>query len=276
MKRILVPSDFSACADNALQFAFSLAKDSGAEVFVLHSFYPAASADMGYYNTFMLEEYLRVKEKTLEEKISVFRNNALYSSVKCSASVEYGFPVQSICDAADSHDADLVVMGTTGASGIKEMIMGSTAGSVIVKSRVPVLALPVNATYENVGSDFLLSTDFNLLLNTKSREVLREMIALKNASLTILHQVTDHDTRKKVDTGEIILDILFHDVKHSFDFLDGNDLNKALNEYIDKKGGSLICMVSHHHGFFEKLFFKSMSRDVAHHTRLPLLVLQEK
>jgi nucleotide-binding universal stress UspA family protein len=276
MKRILVPSDFSACADNALLFAFNLAKDTGAEILLLHSYYPAASADMGYYNTFMLEEYLRIKEKSLVEKLQAYKADPNFATVEAQSLVEYGFPAQSVCEAAVSHDADIIVMGTTGASGLKEIIMGSTTGSVVTKSKVPVLALPVGSSYDQLGSDFVFSTDFKLLLNTKSKEVFHELIELKKAKLTILHQVDDDDTRKKVETGEIVMSILFHDVDHTFDFLDGSDLSKSLNEYIDKNGGSLLCLVSHQHGFFEKLFFKSLSREVAHHTRIPLLVLQEK
>lgn len=276
MKRILVPTDFSGCADGALKFAFELARDAGAEIVLLHSYYPAASADMGYYNTFMLEEYLKIKEKSLQEKLQTYKADPNFAAVEARSMVEYGFPAQSICESAVNQDADLIVMGTTGASGLKEIIMGSTAGNVVVKSKVPVLALPVGSEYSQLGSDFIFSTDFKMLLNAKSKEVLGEIIALKKAKLTILHQVDDTDTRKKIETGEIVMGILFHDVEHTFDFLDGSDLSQSLNDYVDKHGGSLLCLVSHQHGFFEKLFFRSMSREVAHHTKIPLLILQEK
>jgi len=140
IKRILCPVDFSETSDYALEYALDLARRLGASLSLLHVCQlPAHPLDAG--DMFPLEEfeseYVTRFGKQLDELVEKYSGQG----VELSGNIATGIPYDEIDQCANDLQADLIVMGTHGRTGLAHMLVGSVAERVVRTSRVPVLTL---------------------------------------------------------------------------------------------------------------------------------------
>ena len=154
-KQILVPTDFSVCSKTALQLAIALANDrKDTTVVVLHVVEPAIPS---------FDDELGVLEpealRTEFEALAASRDH----DVQIDAQIVYGEPTREILNYADVHDVELIVMGTHGAAGLVDFLVGATAEKVMQKAVCPVLTVRADSgrtgrTSGNPVAERLLAT----------------------------------------------------------------------------------------------------------------------
>ncbi|MFN3316852.1 MAG: universal stress protein, partial [Raineya sp.] len=146
MKKILVPTDFSDFADKALQTALNLAQKSGAELILLNANEMAVAAlpiaEYYYYDKEKEQGYLQMVNESLDKTLQKIASEMDVADVKISTMVESGLLVDVIEEVAKREQVDLIVMGTQGATGTKEMLVGSNTEKVVRNAPCPVLAVP--------------------------------------------------------------------------------------------------------------------------------------
>lgn len=136
-KTLLVPTDFSAHADAALELARKLAEKTGASIVLLHAFYLPPGMDA---SAALIDDVVRRSvEQEASRRLDALRGALGGASVRFV--VVHGRPDSAIVDAAQEQGADLVVMGTRGRTGLASLFLGSTAERVIRRSHVPVIAV---------------------------------------------------------------------------------------------------------------------------------------
>jgi nucleotide-binding universal stress UspA family protein len=142
MKKILVPTDFSANAMKAIFYAAEIAKKSSATVYLLHVIEPLTDR---IHQPYALHERLEeeIANNRLKELNLLQKSIALtYPGFKTEADLANGTVTNSISDFAGNNQIDLIVMGTKGATGLKEIFIGSVAAGSIGRTKIPVLAIP--------------------------------------------------------------------------------------------------------------------------------------
>jgi nucleotide-binding universal stress UspA family protein len=270
---ILVPTDFSDVANNALHFAIQLAKKTHAKIYVLHvNHMPImdASFPAEVYQTFMLDIENNAKENIEKLKTNYLNN----SGVKFETQIVMGFVNDEVQTFAPKNNIDLIVMGTTGASGLQEILIGSNAASVVAKSTIPVLIIPPSSTYHEL-KHIVYSSDFNEP-EFPAVSQLVYFAELFNAQVSVLHVKTDYD--RFFDAANNF----FQKNKHNLSYEkwkivkleDGNVIEK-INSFIETEHADMLVMAKHNRGFFDKLFHRSLSKQMAYHTKIPLLVLNK-
>ena len=142
-KKILVPVDFSDVSAKALVTALELALELDAKVEVLHAV-PMTTVAMPIegqpvYNEDLIEEMLAEGREELHEFLKI----QLGEDPKVGENICFGEPTTEVNIFAETHDINLIVMGTHGRSGLKHLLMGSVAESVLRHSNIPVLTVPV-------------------------------------------------------------------------------------------------------------------------------------
>ena len=135
IKRILFPTDFSHTGDKALAMAESLARDSGAKIFIVHVEEPPTAYGGGEMYYGMLEPDLE-HLKELLEKVKPKDLQLDYEQHMVT-----GEPADAIARFADEHDIDIIVMGTHGRTGLMRLLMGSVAEAVVRRSKCAVLTV---------------------------------------------------------------------------------------------------------------------------------------
>jgi nucleotide-binding universal stress UspA family protein len=143
IKRILVPTDFSARSQPAIHAAIELAREFSAELKVLHVIGPIptamptspgeAAVSVEIYRDSLYEDSRRSLDDLVKEKIP--------EDVTCSTALEWGTPAESIVEVANTSHADLIVICTRGVTGLSRLVMGSVAERVVRLADVPVLTL---------------------------------------------------------------------------------------------------------------------------------------
>ena len=133
MQKILFPTDFSHAGDAALQFATSLARDTGATLLIVHVEEPPAAYGGG-------ELYYGVPEPAHDELRRMLHEVVPPDpAVPCEHRLVTGDPASAIVNLAEMEGADLIVMGTHGRTGLSRLLMGSVAELVVRRSKCPVL-----------------------------------------------------------------------------------------------------------------------------------------
>ena len=190
MRNILLPTDFSKNSINAINYAVELYKDEVCNFYILNvqkasSFISddmmSISPSATIYNTIV-----DAAKKSITNIITQIetryknKNHTLYSIV------DYDNFVDSINQASEKHDVDLIIMGTKGASGLEKVIFGTNAVHVIQRCKVAVLVIPDGCTF--TGLDNIAFTASNLLAaNIKTLEPLKDFISLFKSNLSVLH-----------------------------------------------------------------------------------------
>lgn len=135
---ILVPTDFSDYADQALEYATQLAKALGARLTVLHVIHlsPLVMGEMGAAG---LVPYLEDIEADAQQRLQAILDRVNQQGLQGDTAVVQGVPFQTIVDRAGTEGIDLIVMGTHGRTGLTHVLIGSVAEKVVRLAPCPVL-----------------------------------------------------------------------------------------------------------------------------------------
>jgi nucleotide-binding universal stress UspA family protein len=267
MKKILVPTDFSENAYNALNFAIAFANEFGSEITLIHTFKLYSSTGMFIsVESYMEEDARKDLAEMIRETLPKLKNGA---SIKHKLYRGDAAPV--IASVADKENYDLIIMGTQGASGLKEVFTGSTTNGVIKASHTPLLMIPEGFTYRPVKSA-VFAIDQNEISGKKVVTPLVKMAKTFQTKINIFHQDTGgKDTGIKAKIREYL-----DPVEASFHFsLDRQQITASIDEFVEEMHADLLCMVRRKRSFLENIFHQSVTTEEAFHSQIPLLVLHD-
>ena len=273
MKAILMPTDFSKCAANAMTHAMALARDTGAELTLLHVVFPNEGVDNNMYNVFWSDEYMAERTKGLKHWARRFQRQKGNQGIRVHADCRIGFPVPTICDIAEDIQADLIVMGTTGATGLRGTFLGSIAAGVMSNTQIPVLSIPKQATLRD-EYNAVFATDFRLKLDSTSLSMLTELLAMKKSMLHIVH-ILDKPGLAPDPAREKAIGQKLGKIPHDFHYLHDRDIIQAVSNFLEARDAGLLVAIAHEHSLFHRLFYESITRRFAHRIRLPMLTLHD-
>jgi len=281
MKKILVPTDFSPNAARAIDYAVQIAKLNQATIYVIHACDNLDTLNME--NVQLRREYnkkitdkafdnLEMIRRSIEETEQVLVNIQLYSG-----------PVNdTILLAAQEHNADLVIMGTLGISGIKEAIFGSKTAAVISNTTVPVLAIPLEYDW-SPPSKFLLAINhfdevsdilypvFDLAKTFKAE--VRLTVFTDEDNIVSSNYLTD---AREIKFAEDKLRKKYSDLVINAEHLTGRHFEESINEFIESNQIDLLAMMTHKRSFIGSIFNRSITRKMSYHSKVPILAIPVK
>ncbi|SHN08288.1 Nucleotide-binding universal stress protein, UspA family [Cyclobacterium lianum] len=265
--KILVPTDLSENAENALAFAKAYALQQDASITLLYSYY--AVYDFAAQAAEIIQTIENDAKKALKKAIKSYGDG-----VQMDYKIIQGTVSTAVYATVSNGDYDLVIMGTQGASGIKKKLIGSNTATVIKESEVPVIAVPFGASFDAVRE-----IDVALELENENEGMFKKLISLTetwNLPYRVIHVITKPDFNKKILFRgiESYVNENFPDSEFTFEKLEDEDVDKALDHFLEDKPACMLVMFSKDKGFFDLLFKSSHSVEMAYHTHLPLLVIK--
>ena len=278
MKKILLPTDFSENSWNAICYAQHLLKEEQCEFHILHTYTPtfyrldymmggpaySAIPDMG----------VEVAQAGLEKTMIDIKNNFDNPKHSFKTFSAFNTPVNEIIELTTSEKFDLIIMGTQGATGAKEIFLGSHTVHVIRKSTTPVLAIPEGYAFKELKS-VLFSTDYSDAYQEKSLATLTALIHLHKAKLTVLHVKEEYELSDEQEANKKTLSSYFTKLNPDIIEERGKLMPNAIQEYIEEHKSGLLAMMNKKHSFFERLRNKQNLDTIGFHTKIPLLVMPE-
>jgi nucleotide-binding universal stress UspA family protein len=262
MKKILVPTDFSESAGKALDFAINLSKIFDSKVFLVNTYaVPHAGATMMVSIDDLLKQE-SVKHLNKEEE----RLKAAHPNLEVVTYCLPGSLDAALKDFTKDHHIDLVVMGTTGASGWQGKLFGSNTANLVGNISCPVIAIPYESTV-NKPCKLVISTDLKTPTNSAVYEPVKGLAASLGSSIRFVH-ITNKNTSKDLGALE-------KEFGNEVDFVYDEDVELGLNEYLSINNVDLLVIVAKKHGFFESLFNPSVSKRLARELTIPMMFLHE-
>ncbi len=271
MNSFFVPVDFSSNAQTALRYAAHLAQAFGG--IGIHAHFQMGAGD------FQHEEKRAAAQKRLSDFV-IYSLSKMEGGdkVPVTATLSTGNRLTELIKTDAFQEADLVVMGTKGASGVLQQLRGSNTYHIVKDSNKPVLVVPGRAAFTPFRH-ILYCSDFDRLDSFKGLELVKHLAMRFNAEVRITHVKVSSGKSSNGRSFESFrqADFFNPEVKHSFKIIRHKSIISGIQYYIDlKRDNQLIVMVKREHGMLEELFMTNNTREMVFHTQLPLLVINEE
>ncbi len=273
MKRILVPTDFSKEAENALKVAAQLAKKYNSEIFLTHLLeLPLSQVDALSSHSELPEAvfFMKLAHKKFEDVLA----RDYLKGINVQENVDFNQSFSGIADTAKQNNVDLIIMGSHGASGFKEMFIGSNTEKVVRTSEVPVLVIKNEHSAFDIN-EFVFASDFK----NDSKETYKQATGLAKAFDAKIHLLMVNTANNFSTTENANSRIL--------DFIGGNDFNNyTVNIYNDEnveKGilnfshtinADLIGISTHGRQGIAHFLNGSISEDLVNHAKRPVITFK--
>ena len=276
MRRILLPTDFSENALNAIRYAVQLFRNSSCEFYLLHTYTPAAYNVGTMADSYSALELQKAAKESaqhsmddLEELIREEFKNENHQFVKV---VTFNLLIHEIQDLVEKKGIDLIIMGTQGATGAQEIFLGTHTMYTIKKVKCPVIAVPSGFGYEQ-PKEILFATDYRVNTTNPFLSLIREICDLQMARLNILNAYYGEPLDNEQKQVKAYLDAFFKDNAHLFHIAENTDVVGAIEKFQSKYKINMLVMVHNRHNFFENLIFKPVINELVYHTKVPFLVI---
>ncbi|WP_299107161.1 universal stress protein [uncultured Winogradskyella sp.] len=276
MEKIIVPIDFSEHSEFALEAAASLAQKFGSELIVLHMLELSNAIISSASDTLSQEAVFYLK--LAEQKFEGFLDKPYLENIKLTPIVKHFKVWSEVNDVATEHNASLIIMGSQGASGLKEVLIGSNTEKVVRHSDVPVLVIkhnPILLDFENV----VFACDF-------SEEAVDPYL---NAKTTLdklgakMHLVyvnsPDGNFKSSSEIDKKVADFLKKadgnlDSLNTVNVVSDYSIEKGILNFANVIGADLIAVATHGRKGLSHFFEGSVSEDIANHSTLPVMTFK--
>ncbi len=277
MRKIVIPTDFSDNAMNAVKYAMELFKYERCEYTVVHAF-----ADTVYENTLEMsraffEEYKdkvqQGTDKQLAQLVDEMRKISPNPRHKYDYKSVFGSLVDTVNDLVNKENADIVIMGTKGATDDRDITFGSETLQVMKYVKCPVLAVP-EGYHDRPPQNMLFPT--NYMLPYKGRELKLVSMLAKNFAATIhfLHITNGKKMSFRQQDNKSFLECFVDENIVMFNEVVGEDLTSCINSFIERNEINFLVMVNSRHSYLENIMYTSTIEKIGLRINIPFLVLQ--
>lgn len=273
MKRILVPTDFSKHSEYALKVAAQIAKKNDGEIFLLHMLELPTSGNDALSTSHDMPELIFFKNAAVQ-KLEDMMNAPYLEGLNVSKIIQFEMAFDGIIKNGESHNVDLIVMGSHGASGFQEMFIGSNTEKVVRNSNVPVLVIKHEDT-DFSADKFVFASDFSDEIKKPFEKVIG--FAKKFNSHIHLVNINTPNNFKSTRVAQKAMDEFMAD----FDFNNFtthiyNDINveKGILHFAKSIDADLIGMSTHGRKGLSHFFNGSISEDLVNHAKRPIITFK--
>ncbi|MBS1556666.1 MAG: universal stress protein [Bacteroidetes bacterium] len=271
MKRILVPCDFSDPAVQAFKFAVELALKSRGEIYLLNVVEVPVMHETVLMPTLYFEQSLMNEMKEAAgKKFQKMKDKWAGEGVTVSTYVEFGSIITTIRQFIDEKKIDLVVMGTHGATGAREFLIGSNTEKIVRTSSVPVIAIKKSTKLSNIKS-IVFPNDLSL----ENEHLTLKVKELQNFFKATLHIVYinspaffQRDVETKVKLKDFAKRFMLKD--YTLNVFNDVDQENGVNNFTKEVKGDLIAMATHGRRGISHLVSGSIAEDVVNHVDCPI------
>lgn len=277
--RVLLPTDFSKNAFNAMAYASKLFKNVECTFYLLHTYTPAfyrteyvlqSPGQFGLgdvFQTLAMEQIAAEKEKLMNAFPNPKHTWVTHTS--------FNILTDEVNEFSEKEHIDLIVMGTQGATGAKEIFLGTHTVHVIKQAKIPVLAIPPEFEYE-VPKEILFPTDYEVDYDENQLNVLIQIAKTHLSSIEVLHVSEGYELRDFQKKNQQKLDSMLSKVAHLFHDWPNREIIQAVNEFQLKYKTQMLAMIRNKHSFIEKLFVEPIIKKISFHLTIPFLVMPYK
>jgi len=277
MRKVIIPTDFSENAKHALTQAIHFFRQEYCEYYIIHAY-----SDETYNAN---PETTRAHFESIKQQVKAQTNEKLMGLLEyaqdISPSPQHHFRIrsifQSLTDAIDDlvnqEEADIVVMGTKGATNAPGISFGSQTCQVIKYVECPVLAIPEAYIFEQ-PKEILFPTNFLIPYNRRELKLLDYIGKDFGSTVHLLYQTENQKLSRRKEDNKFFIEEALNSCKQKTHYLKGDNLIKTINNFITIHPINLLVMVNSRQSCLEDLLHKTTIDKIGLNARIPFLVLQ--
>ncbi|MGG9961260.1 universal stress protein [Ferruginibacter sp. SUN106] len=274
MKKIIAPVDFSDVAANAAIFAGNLAEFYGAELWLYHSYemvIPVTEYGYSYVSIVEMQEAAEHELNAFKDKVQ----GALRRTITINIKAENATLTEGLTALCDEVKPEFVVMGLSGKNALTRLVVGSNTIRAIHQLTYPVLVIPPKAAFTPVRK-IGFACDYKKVLETTPVQPLKKLVLDFNAELYVLNIEYNNTmtSDEKLKESQHISELLY-DLKPAYQTIISGDITNGINWFADKEKIDWMVMIPKKHNLVEKVFGRSQTKELLHHTHLPVLCMHE-
>ena len=287
MKKILVPIDFSNHTATSIRYARNIARVTGAEILLFHSFFDQIYfSDGGFVTGFesgmmltdqIIRDFYRQKEEGLQklaDELIAGSGEKGDAGIKVSTKIESGDPEVQIMQTIGKVNPDLIVMGS-GGMGKKSLLSGSIARQIMNNAKIPVIAVPeleVTPPINHVA--YMTNFDSGDRLALLQLQTVLAGFSLDIHCVHLGQQISNEKTAAQLQELAGCEDLKNLKSPVSFHLLDAPDMREALKNFITSNKISLIVFIPHKRHVLKNLLYQRLTKEDLFLTQTPVMAIQ--
>lgn len=274
MKTILVPTDFSSQAANALEMAYHVSKRTGAEIYLIHVVEDTSLSSFNVSGEVAIPDMQdKVFIVKLIEKARKDLNDSVkkYNDATIHTKIRVGNAFHNIRDIITDQNVDLVVMGTKGSSGLQEILVGSNTEKVVRYAKCPVLTLqekPASYKFANIiyASGFLEKEDSAI-------NIVKTFQKIFGSTIHLVRINTPNNFERDSQSYTHMYEFVKQHNLENYTMQIFNDVTEeeGIIYFSEKVNADLIAMATHGRTGFAHIITGSIAEDVVNHSNRPVL-----
>jgi nucleotide-binding universal stress UspA family protein len=274
MKRsILIPTDFSDNAWNAIVYALKLYANEVCTFYFLHAW----SATSINTRTYITTHFVQALEEDSLKQLTELKDMAERSDINSNHSFDIILSKDSLHKAIEKtvkkHKIDIVIMGTKGATKAKEIFFGSNTVDIIKRMKLcPILVVPDEFDFVE-PKQIAFPTDFIRFFG-EELEPIKEMADLYDSRIRIVHITKENNLSKIQDYNLSMLKVYLENNPHSFHWMpDYANKTQEINDFIEELDINMLAMINYEHSFIEKIVNEPVVKKIGFSPTVPFLVI---
>ena len=274
MKTLIVPTDFSPVATNALNYAVEMARHIDASILILNVYQVPVTFTEVPVIALSLDELKEISQEKLDAAKKAI-DEKTGGTLKVYTENRLGDVVDEIEAVAKSIQPLAIVMGTKGHSAVERLFLGSNTLTAIRHITSPVLVVPPDATYKPIHR-IGFACDMNKVVESTPIKPIHQFCQALKAQLYVLN--VDYKNRHftpATPEESLLLHTMLEDLNPSYHFLEDTDVELGIEAFAQKNNIDMIITIPKKHKLLEGLFQKSHTQDFIFHAHLPILCIHE-
>ena len=276
MKHILLPTDFSENAWNAIAYAAQVFKNEVCTFYLLHTYTPITYQTefvMMNSSQFELSDIIReTAEKNLEKVKQRLLSTYPNAKHKVNGILAFNTLINEIQAQISKLNINYIVMGTKGATGATEILFGTNTVHTLNNAQCPLIAVP-EKFQAKAPKSVLFPSDYGIDFENKHTNPITDIVNANESLLNVLHVSFGYELSYKNLQRKNSLEALLKDCNFKFHDQRDESLENAINEFIKNNTIDLLVLINNKKSFFENLFFRPFVNKIGLHLEIPLLVI---
>lgn len=272
MKKIVLPTDFSKNAENALVYALNLFKEEKCVFFLLNTYTTSTQYEEYPWHTDLEDSNPQKsmnKLAVLLVGLSAKFKNPKHIFLPHSA---MNTVVGEIKKIIERESVDLIIMGAQGATGAIDIIFGSNTTQVVKSINRPVIAIPSDFAYK-VPKKVLFPTDFEITYSKEQLKELQFIVERHRSHIAVLHISRSSSLTEDQLANKSNLEVVLQGIDHQTFLVNGNNVHSTINDIQVTEDVNFLVMIQNKHTFTERLFQKSQIKRIGLNIKVPFMVI---
>lgn len=275
MKTIVIPTDYSATANNALHYGIELAQAVQASILLLHVY----QVPVSFTDTPIVLISVEELKKNAEEKMHHLKEEVEHlvsGKLKIYSETRLGNVVDELQDLCEKIKPFAIVMGSKGTTGLEKALFGSTTLTAIRHLHAPIICVPPGKTFGHGIHKIGFACDFKDVVHTTPGKEIADFVSEFKAELHVLN-VDYHNRHFTPDTPEqsALLHTMLEEVNPVYHFIEHKDIEDGINEFAEKNNLDLVIAIPKKHKILEGLFRPSSTKQLVFQSHVPVLCIHE-